>query len=175
MVQPHPLPTDAEQLRAYTRERWEAFVATVDTLPLEQWEIPTDAAGWTVKDHVAHVVLWDESLVGLVRDGTPRQQTLRVSDTAWNAGGYDARNEEIRDHTHSDSVASVQQRRDASWQVLWTLLSSYDDVTIQKPGADFGLNYGENESYLETLVDDLGVHYDQHRTYIEAILAGGEA
>ncbi len=163
----------AADLRAWTADRWQVFSAATDALDDAQWETATDVAGWTVKDHVAHVTRWDESLIALVRDGIPRQQTLEVPDDAWHAGGYDAMNESIRQQTLDTSVAEIRQRRDDVWAELFALLETYDDATIQRPGAEFGLNYGHNQTFLETLVDDLGVHYDQHRQYIERILANG--
>lgn len=166
--------TTADDLRAWTSERWQAFVDSTDSLDDAQWESITDVAGWSVKDHVAHVTRWDESLIALLRDGISRQETLSVPDAAWHAGGYDAMNEAIRQQTIGTSPTDIRQRRDAVWAELFTLLETYDDEIIQRPGADFGLNYGRNETFLETLVDDLGVHYDQHRRYIERILATSE-
>ncbi len=169
------LPTDAHSLREYTRSRWDAFVNYTDSLPDDVWEGPTDAAGWTVKDHVAHVVLWDESLVALIRHRVPRRETLKVSDLAWNAGGYDLMNEEIRFHTERDPVATVKARREAGWREVEALIASFSDQDLLRPGSAFGLMYGDNETLLETLVDDLGVHYDQHHEYIRAIVEGGRA
>lgn len=166
------LPTDAQSLREYTRARWDAFVAYTDSLPDEGWEGPADAAGWAVKDHVAHVTSWDEALVGFLRDGTPQQQTLRVSDSAWTAGGYDRVNEEIRSHTADDPVATVKVRRDAGWKAMEAMVASYDDATLLRPGSEFGFTHGEPETLLERLVDDLGVHYDQHHAYIRIIVSG---
>jgi len=74
--------TTADDFRRWTTERWQSFVDAADALSDEQWTGPTDTSGWTVKDHVAHVTRWDESLIALVRDGIPRQTTLRVPDQA---------------------------------------------------------------------------------------------
>jgi hypothetical protein len=166
-----PLLTSADELRNWTEDRWQAFVTAVDSLDDEVWEQHADVAGWTVKDHVAHVTRWDESLIALVRDQTPRQQTLQVPDDAWHAGGYDAMNEAIRQQTIDLPVSAVRSRRDAVRAELADLLATFDDATLQRPGKEFGLDYGPHDTFLETLVDDLGVHYDQHRQYIERILA----
>ena len=166
-----PSLTTADDLRQWTAARWQAFVAATDAIPDERWITVSDVAGWSIRDHVSHVTCWDESLIALVRDGTPRQATLQVSDEDWHAGGYDAMNEAIRQQTLDLSPAEVRDRRDAVWAELFALLETFDDATIHRPGADFGLNYGRNETFLETLVDDLGVHYDQHRQYIERIVA----
>ena len=163
--------TSAATLRAWTTERWQALASLVDELDDHQWTTPTDVAGWSIKDHVDHVTRWDESLIGLVTKGTPRQVTLRVSDADWTAGGYDAMNEAIRQQSIDTPVAEIRAHRDVTWDLLSDLLATYDDETLQRPGKDFGLDYGRNETFLETLVDDLGVHYDQHRQYIERILA----
>jgi uncharacterized protein (TIGR03083 family) len=40
------------------------FVALVRDLPREQWELPTDLEGWTVKDNVAHVAHLEAVLAG---------------------------------------------------------------------------------------------------------------
>ena len=161
----------AIDLRQWTTERWQALVDVVDRLDEGQWTTQTDVAGWSIKDHVAHVTRWDESLVALVTRRIPRQVTLMVPDLDWNAGGYDAMNEAIRQQTITTPVAEVCARRDATWSELSALLDTFDDETLQRPGKDFGLDYGRNETFLETLVDDLGVHYDQHRQYIERIIA----
>src|SRR5690606_13079236 len=102
-------------------------------------------------------------------------ETLKVSDLAWNAGGYDLMNEEIRFQTERDSVATVRARREAGWREVEALVASFSDDDLRRPGSAFGLMYGDSGTLMETLVDDLGVHYDQHHGYIRAIVEGGTA
>lgn len=162
--------TTADELRTWTGAQWQAFVSLIDALSDDLWEGPTDAAGWTVKDHVAHIIRWDESLIALVQHGIARQRTLAVPDDAWRAGGYDPMNEVIRQQMLAMPVAGLKARRDHVWHQIEAMLGSFDDEIIARPGVAFGLDYGRNESFLETLVDDLGVHYNQHRDYIHTIL-----
>jgi uncharacterized protein (TIGR03083 family) len=46
------------------REEVAAFVALARDLPEEQWDLPTDLAGWSVKDNVAHTAHLEAVLAG---------------------------------------------------------------------------------------------------------------
>lgn len=41
-----------------------SFVEVVESLHPEQWELPTECPGWTVRDQVAHVVALERQLLG---------------------------------------------------------------------------------------------------------------
>jgi hypothetical protein len=159
------LPCD---LVRHTQSRWRRFVAYVDSLPEDAWSRPTDAAGWTVKDHVAHVTAWDDSLVRLLVSGTPRPESLGISAAAW-SGGYGPVNEEIRQHTLHDSVESVRSARDRTWREVQALFARFSDDDLRQPATRFGLE-GDRDSLFDKLIDDLGVHYEQHLGYIQAIV-----
>ncbi len=50
------------------------FVALARAIPREQWELPTDLAGWSVKDNVAHTAHLEAVLAG-----TP-EETLHIEE-----------------------------------------------------------------------------------------------
>ncbi len=51
------------------------FLALVGEIPREQWDLPTDLPGWSVKDNVAHTAHLEAVLAG-----TP-EETLEVTET----------------------------------------------------------------------------------------------
>ena len=60
------------------------FVALVGEIPQEQWDLPTDLPGWSVKDNVAHTAHLEAVLAGAP------EETLDVTETGHLAGptGY---------------------------------------------------------------------------------------
>lgn len=98
----HPLPpADVPSFIEAYREVLGTFVGTCDGLREAEWELPTSCPGWTVKDHVAHVVHVESVLAGLahpaeghtddleIRVGSPEH--VRHSFGAWMEEGVRAR------------------------------------------------------------------------------------
>lgn len=169
--------TTKEQLLAYTIASWEGLIANLDQISAAQWTEPKDAAGWSVKDHIAHITQWDRALIGQLRDGIPMQQTLGVPDAAWSPADFDAINESIRQITIDHTVAAVITDRNAIWRNLLALLHDLSEDQLAAPVSASGLAVGNTEltgSVLEELVQSLGIHYADHRHYIAAIVAGAE-
>ncbi len=74
-VRPETRPDDRlEQLVETWHRACADFVALVRDLPREQWDLPTDLDGWTVKDNVAHVAHLEAVLAG-----TP-EETVEVAE-----------------------------------------------------------------------------------------------
>ena len=172
MARTMTVPTNKAELLAYTEERWRAFVACTDALSEAEWMGPTDAAGWSVKDHVAHVVLWVRTEIALLRYRTPMQQSLGISDAAWNAGGFDPINEEIRQQTIADPPATIRDERDRVYRKLVEVVSGFSDEDLARPANDFGLDE-KGKSLLAVLTEYHGDHFEEHRGYIETIVAQG--
>ncbi len=164
-------PVTKQEFLDYVNARWNAFVAQTDTLTDEQWTGPTDAAGWTAKDHVAHVTAWDRSIIEHLRNQTPQQQTLGVSDAAWTASGYDAENEEIRQRTIDHPVDVVRAERDKTWIEILEIVSGFSEEEYAGPCTAVGLS-SQEQSLLEWLVAELPNHYAEHCGYIEVIVTG---
>ncbi|HEY0904558.1 MAG TPA: maleylpyruvate isomerase family mycothiol-dependent enzyme [Marmoricola sp.] len=73
--------TDAARL-AELVETWrhqvDAFVELARALPREQWDLPTDLAGWTVKDNVAHTAHLEAVLAGTPEESGPNPEAPHV-------------------------------------------------------------------------------------------------
>src|SRR5664279_3915605 len=61
---------------------WNNLHAYLSTLTYEQVTIPTDAAGWTVKDHLAHLAIWEDGIWALL-EKKPRAAYMGVPDDIW--------------------------------------------------------------------------------------------
>ena len=63
VVHPSP-PADVPSLVEAYREVLGGFVDTCDGLREAEWDLPTACAGWTARDHLAHVVHVEDQLTG---------------------------------------------------------------------------------------------------------------
>jgi hypothetical protein len=160
--------TSKDELLDYTRARWIAFTTLTDALADEQWTAPVDPAGWSAKDHVAHVTDWDVAVIEQLRSKTPPQLTLEISDEVW-ASGTDAINDALRQRTIGESVEMVKTRRDRVWAAFFEALTGLSEADLAGPGDDFHLADGD-KPLLEVLVGWQGGHYDHHGEYIAAIV-----
>jgi uncharacterized protein (TIGR03083 family) len=72
---------DAPRLSALV-ETWRQaiadFVALARTIPEEQWHLPTDLAGWSVKDNVAHTAHLEAVLAGGPEETTPVEEAPHI-------------------------------------------------------------------------------------------------
>jgi uncharacterized damage-inducible protein DinB len=88
------MPEDRDTLLAHYRQTRNELLATIDGLSDEELSART-LDGWSVKDHLAHLALWDDVRAQEVeRISAGRDTAWRMSgeqDAAYNALGYDLR------------------------------------------------------------------------------------
>ncbi|MBK9125688.1 MAG: ClbS/DfsB family four-helix bundle protein [Chloroflexi bacterium] len=138
----------------------------------------TDAAGWTVKDHVMHLAAWQDSLPALL-DGMSRPHVLGVPIELWDAAWSGS------DETGWDAVNAVIQRRyrDRSWDDVMTAFAESRQRVLDRLTAmaddDLMLPYRhyQPDSTIEVPVAHwfriaTYEHYEEHLPWIKAIAEG---
>src|SRR5512147_2370500 len=77
-------------------EAWEAFNSYLVTLNGNQMTTLHDERGWTVKDHLTHIIAWEQSILFYFQ-GKPRFEALGIDEKM----DFDDQNEIIRQqHGH---------------------------------------------------------------------------
>src|SRR5882672_10222423 len=102
-----------EPLIALFEDVWGDIVDVCADLTDAQWERPTDCPGWTVKDHVAHMIGTERMLLGEQPDAPPvedpgahiRNDIGKVNEQ-WIEGYRSRRGSEVL-----DEFRTVAQRR----------------------------------------------------------------
>lgn len=128
--------------------------------------------GWSPKDHVAHVVAWEEFLLAILEQ-RDRHTSMGVGDLR----GKDT--DEIND-------AVFQARRHLAPDEVWTALAethrkvraaiaTLSDADLRRPRSDFQPEEIENgESGNESLLDEIEWntwgHYDKHIEWLTALI-----
>lgn len=130
----------------------------------------TDAAGWSSKDHLAHLATWAHSVVRMVREGTPRWEGLGISKAVYETPGWDEKNEIIRQATRDLPLDEVMRRLEDIQRDIVGIVEGMSDEELNRSLADFAEG-GEGESLIRRIVGTFPDHYEEHRIYIEYILA----
>jgi hypothetical protein len=66
---------------------WHELQSTVDAVPKHRLVDIRDPAGWSAKDHLMHVAVWEQAFLAKL-DGRPRHQALGI-DAATDGSGDD--------------------------------------------------------------------------------------
>ncbi len=150
---------------------WDKFQDYIGTLTPEQLTGPTDAAGWTVKDHIIHLAVWEDSVRAMLQ-GKDRAAEMGLDHDTWASGDYDRQNEVIRQRHQDVPLEDVLSTfRDVHARLL-EKLNELTDHDLLRP-----YNYWQRESTserptIDVIVSNTHEHYAEHIPWIEAIVRG---
>jgi hypothetical protein len=162
--------TKADLLPALDRE-WVALRQLVDGTDSTALVDRTDPAGWSSKDHLAHLATWARSVIQMVREGVPRWEGLGISKAVYDTPGWDEKNEVIRQASRKVSLTEVMQQLTDIQNDIVKIVDEMSDEELNRPIAEFAEG-GEGESLIRRIVGTFPDHYEEHRVYIERILRG---
>lgn len=159
-------PTTAELLRRIDHN-WTKFNQMLDGLSDKQRTVAHDANGWTVKDHMAHLSAWEQSLLALLA-GRNRHASFELGDVNVAGLDIDALNDLIwrkhRDRTYADVLAGFH----ASHAQVLATLSGLSDADLMQPYSHYQPDSPPPEScpVISWIVGNTFEHYAEHQGWI---------
>lgn len=162
-----------EQLEAGRRALWEF----IDALTPEQLTAKRDAAGWSIKDHLIHLAVWESGLIALLRR-QPRYAAMGL-DENWvysvddlDEPMVDAINARIFEQHYTlptEAVITTLRRIQGEFSDLVALMSAddllrpYRVYQRDEPGGD------NDAPVLDFLADNTTIHYAEHLPWMKAL------
>ncbi len=162
------LPATKAELLAFMQDQWNGFVRASDALPDDIWLSAVNDDGWSIRDHVGHVVLWTRSEIPLLTDGVPIAQTAGIPDAVWHSTDENAVNEWFRATLQDRSPADIRAERDRVFPILIEAVSAIPEEDFAKPARRSGLE-DSDRPLLTVMSENYGLHFDDHRAQIEAL------
>ncbi len=150
--------------------RFTAFLAALDDADLTG---PTDAAGWTAKDHVAHLTAWAGSMIAVL-DGRPRWEAIGVTPEVWQTitDTYDVINAAIQARHRDTLPAEVRTDFDGTHRALVARIESMATADLVRPYVHFQpWATGRDDPLYGYLLGNTVGHYDEHRGYVEEMVS----
>lgn len=164
----NPPTTTKESLLAAMHEGWHDLNTFLATLSEAQLAQPTDAGGWTVKDHVIHLAVWEGSLNAFLQK-QPRHEYMGIDRATWENGEIDPINAVIYARNKDLSWAQVRRVFQQAHQELIERIQALSEADLQHP-----YNYYQPDSTAtDSAATRIGVatyrHYARHIPWMRAI------
>ncbi len=168
-------PRSKSELERRLDASWSRLEQRIGEFDERQLTGPADAAGWTAKDHLAHLAAWERSMVYLLQ-GQPRHEGLGVEEAIYLEGDDDAINAVIQSATKDLPLADVLAVLRTTHEQLRALVESMSDEQLQQPYSHFlpdepGEDSGE--PILGRISGNGDAHFAEHLGYIDVVV--GEA
>lgn len=162
--------TVANLLR-FIEQGWNDLHAYLDTLSDQQLAIPTDAAGWTVKDHIIHMAVWEKGVCTLLQ-GKPRHEGMGLDEDTWNSH-FDVINAVIQQqHQHMPLDEVLQTFKHGHEQLVEKVAALADDDLL-RPYRYFDPASTIDSPIIDRIVGNTFEHYSEHKPWIAAIVNQG--
>ena len=174
---PNPVSTKAELMKliAQRRAELEAMLA-----PLSETQLTTPGPdGWSIKDHLAHITAWEQSLLGLL-NGVPRHQAMGLSEEVYR-GHVDGINQAIQEHNKDRPLADVLADFRQSHEAVLERLDRMTDDDLLKPYAYYLPDERDDNPspnpppVLGWIRGNTDEHYAEHIAWIQSLLQQREA
>ena len=150
----------------------------IDSLSESQWTIPADDAGWTVKDHVAHIAAWMNGIVALL-ERKLRWSAMGLPASAANIGNVDEINELVRAKYSSLTTARVVAMLDEAYKKYIAVVRKTTLVDLSKPYAYYAKirkpSEPESEAICGWVEGNSWQHIEEHMPWMRQIVIDDRA
>ena len=167
-------PESKAEFQEQLGDAWSQLQQTLDALTEAQMTERTDDAGWTVKDHLAHLIPWEQGMIALLKH-EPRYQAMGVSVAQLK--DEDELNETLRAAYRSASLSDVRDRLRKTHEALTAVVASlgpddlYKTYSHYQPDDERAARLGDDtgEPVLHWVVGNSSGHYLEHLPWIQQL------
>jgi len=149
---------------------WQELTTYLDGLHSTDFTTNTDAAGWTVKDHVMHLAVWEDG-VWAVLTGKNRYEHMGLDKATWDSHDYDRINAVIQQFHQDKPLAEVRQHLQDVHARLVATIDSLSDTDLQQPYSHYQPDYDWNDPVIAWIINNSYTHYREHIPWMAAIVA----
>jgi len=150
---------------------WADLQAYLTSLTPAQLTGPTDAAGWTAKDHVIHLAMWEQAVLALLERGSKRE-ALDMTPEIW-AQDDDAINAVLQQRYQHMPLDDVMNTLRQTHLRLVDKLSALSENDLRLPFHHYQPDSSEDVPLIRVMPGETIHHYREHLTWIRAIVGQG--
>jgi hypothetical protein len=162
-------PFSKTELLTRIERGWDEFNTYLDTLSEAQLTVPTDAAGWTAKDHITHLAVWEDGIHGLLGN-QPRWEHMGIDEALWLRGDYDEINMVIQQRLQHVSAADARKMLHDSHLRLVGQVQSMTEEALTLPYKHYQPNSDLESPVWHRIAGNTFGHFEEHQPWIAAIV-----
>lgn len=168
-------PITVNNLLSKMQAGWDNFQTYLKTFTPEQLTGPTDAEGWTVKDHIVHLAGWEDGIAALLT-GDSRSERMGLDETAWGWEGFETKNALMQQQNKDKSLDEVLAMFAAAHQRMVEAVQSLTDADLLRPYRSFeGDTTPDNDpdhAIIWSVIGNSYGHYEEHQPWIDTLVKG---
>ncbi len=147
---------------------WNDLRAFITGLTETQLTGLADGGGWTVKDHLMHLVVWEDSVEALLAR-LPRWDRLGVDHALWSTKDWDRMNAVIFERYQAVPSADVLVTAAEVHQRLLSRIETLTDDDLARPYCEYQPDTTYAEPVMGAVIAATYAHYAEHRPWMEQI------
>lgn len=150
---------------------WDELESCLASLTESQMTATFDDQGWNVKDHIAHLAAWEES-VALLFEGKQRHQTLGIELPAFTGNNIYAINAAVRVQWNPLSAEATLEKFRGIHRVLMASVEKLSEADLNLPVVVFFPQTppGEGRRVHEIIYANTTYHYLEHLPWIRKLV-----
>ena len=133
----------------------------------------TDDIGWTVKDHITHIAVWEDSVAVLFRGGL-RHQALGIDESFFMAASFDQINDVIKEQFKAIPLNQAIRQLEQVHGELMTRVTALSEGDLQTTVRDFfpQAPRADDRPMMTFIYDNTADHFTEHLQWMRELLGG---